>query len=84
MLFQSRMLVRFLALSALSAAVLALAIDHCDAGRGGGRGGGGGFRGGGGGFGGGARVNNGFHHRPSGGGSYHRPGGIWRRRPRRQ
>src|SRR5512145_1972601 len=71
--FQSRTLVRYLALGALSAAVLALAIDQCDAGRGGGRGGGGGFRGGGG-FGGGARVSNGFHHRPSGGGSYHRPG----------
>src|SRR5262245_54634739 len=75
MLFQSRMLlVRYLALGALSAAVLVLAIDQCDAGRGGGRGGGGGVRGGGGGFGGGARVNNGFHHRPSGGGNYHRPG----------
>ena len=42
MMFQSRTLVRCLALGALSAAVLALAIDQCDAGRGGGRGGGGG------------------------------------------
>jgi hypothetical protein len=74
MLFQSRTLVRCLAVSALTAAVLALAIDQCDARRGGGRGGGGGFRGGGGGFGGGAHLSNGFHHRPSGGGNYHRPG----------
>ena len=76
MLFQSRTVVIFLAVSALSAAVLALAIDHSDAGRGGGRGGGG-FRGGGGGFGGGARISNGFHHRPPGGGNYHRPGGSF-------
>ena len=81
MLFQPRTVVRWLAASALSVAVLILAIDYCDAGRGGGGGGrggghfGGGGHVGGGGYGGRAQISNGFHHRPPGGGSYHRPGG---------
>jgi len=74
-----RTIAKSLAVSALGLGMLA--IDYCDAGRGGGgrggggRGGGGGGHFGGGGYGGGAHVSNGFHHRPSGGGNYHRPGG---------
>jgi hypothetical protein len=70
MLFESRTIAKSFATCVLFVAALLLAIDLCDAGR---RGGGGGGRGGG--FGGGAHINNGFNHRPSGGGSYHRPGG---------
>jgi hypothetical protein len=46
-----------LAVSVVAMGMLALAIDYCDAGRGGGRGGGGHF--GGGGYSGGAHINNG-------------------------
>jgi hypothetical protein len=74
-LLQPRLLAKCLAVGVLTAALLALVVDHCDAGRrgGGGRGGGGNF-GGGGGFGGRAHISNGFHHRPPGNGAYHRPG----------